>query len=151
MAWLDELRGRVVGLDTAPLIYHVEEKAPYFAAVDPFFAALTAGELRGVTSILTLTEALVDPVRHNDTRLADRYRAILLNTPGLLTMPVCTEIVERAAAIRAEHRRVRLPVAVQLATALIGGADFFLTNDIALPPLPGLKMLVVEDLLGASG
>lgn len=151
MAWLDELRGRVVGLDTAPLIYHVEEKQPYVDTVRPFFAALTAGEFRVVTSVLTLSEALVQPVRHNDTHLAARYRSILLNTPGLLTMPVCTEIVERATDIRAAHRNVRLPVAVQLATALIGGADFFLTNDIALPPLPGLKMLVVEDLLGASG
>ena len=151
MAWTDELRGRVVGLDTAPLIYHVEEKAPYLTAVDPFFAALAAGEFRVVTSVLTLSEALVQPVRHNDTCLAALYRSILLNTPGLIITPVSIRIVERAAAIRADHRRVRLPDAVQLATALIGGADFFLTNDIALPSLPGLKMLVVEDLLGASG
>lgn len=151
MAWLDELRGRVVGLDTAPLIYHVEGKAPYSAAVEPFFDALAAGEFRVVTSILTLSEALVQPVRHNDTRLAARYRAILLNTQGLLTMPVRRRIAERATDIRADYRRVRLPDAVQMATALIGGADFFLTNDIALPSLPGLKMLVVEDLLGASG
>lgn len=139
MAWTDELRGRVVGLDTAPLIYHVEEKVPYLAAVDPFFAALTAGEFRVVTSVLTLSEALVQPVRHNDTPLAAIYRSILLNTPGLIITPVSIQIAERAAAIRAAHRRVRLPDAVQLATALIGGADFFLTNDIALPPLPGLK------------
>lgn len=151
MAWTDELRGQVVGLDTAPLIYYVERKQPYVDTVRPFFDALTAGEFRVVTSILTLSEALVLPVRHNDTPLADRYRTILLNTPGLITTPVSVPIAERAAAIRADHRRVRLPDAVQLATALIGRADFFLTNDIALPSLPGLKMLVVEDLLGESG
>ena len=151
MAWTDELRGQVVGLDTAPLIYYVEEKEPYLATVELFFDALTAGEFRVVTSMLTLSEVLVEPVRHNDTPLADRYRAILLNTPGLTITPVCTPIVEKAAAIRSAHRRVRLPAAVQLATALIGRADFFLTNDIALPPLPGLKMLVVEDLLGENG
>ena len=151
MAWIDELRGRVVGLDTAPLIYYVEERAPYLETVDPFFAALTAGEFRAVTSILTLSEVLVQPMNHNDTPLVDRYRDIILHTPGLVTMRVSRRIAERAAAIRADHRRVRLPDAVQLATALIGRADFFLTNDIALPSLPGLKMLVVEDLLGASG
>lgn len=151
MAWPDELRGRVVGLDTAPLIYFVERKQPYVDTVRPFFAALTAGEFQVVTSFLTLTEAMVHPVRRNDTRLAARYRAILLNNPGLLTMPVSLQIAERAAAIRADHRRVRTPDAVQLATALVGEADFFLTNDIALPHLPGLQMLVVEDLLGQSG
>lgn len=151
MAWTDELRGRVVGLDTAPLIYYVERKQPYVDTVRPFFDALAAGEFRAVTSILTLSETLVQPVRHQDTRLADHYRAIILNTPGLIATPVSDWIAEMAAAIRADHRRVRLPDAVQLATALSGGADFFLTNDIALPSLPGLKMLVVEDLLGASG
>ena len=151
MAWTDDLRGQVVGLDTAPLIYYVERKQPYWDTVEPFFDTLTAGEFRVVTSMLTLSEVLVEPVRRNDTRLAARYRAILFNTPGLTITPVCTPIVERAAAIRAAHRRVRLPAAVQLATALIGRADFFLTNDIALPSLPGLKMLVVEDLLGESG
>ena len=151
MAWIDELRGQVVGLDTAPLIYFVERKQPYVDTVRPFFAALTAGEFRGVTSILTLSEVLVQPMNHNDTPLVARYRDIILHTPGLVTMRVSRRIAERAAAIRAVHRRVRLPDAVQLATALIGRADFFLTNDIALPSLPGLKMLVVEDLLGESG
>ena len=151
MAWTDELRGRVVGLDTAPLIYYVERKQPYVDTVRPFFDALAAGEFRVVTSVLTVSEALVQPVRHNDTPLAAHYRSILLNTPGLIIMPVSLLIAERATDIRADYRRVRLPDAVQLATALIGGADFFLTNDIALPSLPGLKMLVVEDLLGASG
>ena len=151
MAWTDELRGQVVGLDTAPLIYYVERNPTYVDTVRPFFAALTAGEFRAVTSILTLSEVLVEPMRRNDTRLAAHYRAILLHTPGLATMRVSRRIAERATAIRAAHRRVRLPDAVQLATALIGRADFFLTNDIALPSLPGLKMLVVEDLLGESG
>ena len=151
MAWTDELRGQVVGLDTAPLIYYVERKQPYVDTVRPFFAALTAGEFRVVTSILTLSEVLVQPMNHNDTPLVDHYRDIILHTPGLDTMRVSRRIAERAAAIRAAHRRVRLPDAVQLATALIGRADFFLTNDIALPPLPSLKMLVVEDLLGESG
>ena len=151
MAWIDELRGQVVGLDTAPLIYFVERKQPYVDTVRPFFAALTAGEFRAVTSILTLSEVLVQPMNHNDTPLVDRYQDIILHTPGLVTMRVSRRIAERAAAIRAAHRRVRLPDAVQLATALVGRADFFLTNDIALPSLPGLKMLVVEDLLGESG
>ena len=151
MAWTDELRGQVVGLDTAPLIYHVERNPTYVDVVRPFFAALTAGEFRVVTSFLTLSEVLVQPLNRNDTPLAARYRAILLRTPGLATMRVSRRIAERAAAIRADHRRVRLPDAVQLATALVGRADFFLTNDIALPSLPGLKMLVVEDLLGESG
>jgi hypothetical protein len=33
-----------------------------------------------------------------------------------------------------------------MATAIRTGASFFLTNDIRLPSLPGLTMLVLEEL-----
>jgi hypothetical protein len=39
---------------------------------------------------------------------------------------------------------------VGLATAIFGGASFFLTNDTHLPSLPNLKTLVLEDLKKGS-
>jgi hypothetical protein len=40
MEWLEALRGAVVGLDTAPLIYFVEENPTYLPFVRPFFEAV---------------------------------------------------------------------------------------------------------------
>jgi hypothetical protein len=39
MEWLKALRGTVVGLDTAPLIYFSEENPTYLPLVRPFFEA----------------------------------------------------------------------------------------------------------------
>ncbi len=50
-----------------------------------------------------------------------------------------------AARLRAFHK-IRTPDSIQMATAIIGKASFFLTNDIRLPSLPNLKTLVLNDL-----
>ena len=55
------------------------------------------------------------------------------------------EIAEEAARLRAAHK-IRTPDSIQLATAINGGASFFLTNDDRLPELPGLTMLVMDEL-----
>src|ERR1700719_2577240 len=101
MEWIDALRGTVVALDTAPLIYLIEENSIYLPFVRPFFEAVDRGEFRVVTSVLTLTEVLVHPMRHGDHELADRYRRILLQENQLATVPVSGSIAEEAARLRA--------------------------------------------------
>lgn len=88
MAWIEQLQGQLVGLDTAPLIYFVEENPEYVNVVDTFFNSIAAGELRVVTSVITLLEVMVHPYRRNDESLALRYRDILLNSEGLTTLPL---------------------------------------------------------------
>ena len=140
------LRGTLVGLDTAPLIYLIEEHATYIPLVRPFFEALDRDEFRVVTSTLTLTEVLIHPMRHGDHELANRYRDTLLHATSLTTMPVPEEIAEQAAELRARHN-LRTPDAIQLATALAAGASSFLTNDSQLPRLARLNTLVLSQLI----
>ena len=71
MGWIERLRGTVVAVDTAPLIYLIEENPIYLSCVRPFFEAVDRGDLQVVTSTLTLTEVLVHPLRHGDGKLAD--------------------------------------------------------------------------------
>jgi len=52
VGWVEDLTGRVVGLDTAPFIYYVEANPTYLLRVDPFFAALDRGEMQVVTSFV---------------------------------------------------------------------------------------------------
>lgn len=61
MEWLTALRGAVVGLDTTPLIYYIEENPDYIGAVQPFSKAIDRGEVHVVTSAVTLLEVLVHP------------------------------------------------------------------------------------------
>jgi hypothetical protein len=96
MEWIRRLRGTIVGLDSAPLIYFVEECALYLPFVDPFFEAVERGEIQVVTSTLTLTEVLVHPYKHGNRNLAQRYSRILLNSRNLKTLPTSAEIAIEA-------------------------------------------------------
>jgi predicted nucleic acid-binding protein len=143
--WVTALRGKVVGLDTTPLIYFIEENPAYLSMVLPFFEAMDRGEFTVVTSIVTLLEVLVHPFRHGNVQLAQRYRDILLNARGLATVSLSQDIAEEAARLRARYN-LRTPDAIQMATATHNGASFFLTNDARLPSLPNLQVLVADDL-----
>lgn len=145
MGWVDSLRGSVVGLDTMPLIYYIEEHPNYITAVDPFFDAIKRGEFTIVTSIVTLLEVLVHPIRNENPELAQKYRDILFDTESLSINLLSRQIAEEAAQLRAFHN-LRTPDAIQMATAIDGKASFFLTNDTHLPSLPNLKTLILDDL-----
>ena len=145
MEWLKSMQGEVVGMDTAPLIYFIEENPTYLDIVRPFFIALDRGDFRVVTSIVTLLEVLVHPFRYGNTALARQYREILLNAEHIATIPLLYEITEEAARLRAEYN-IRTPDAIQMATAIREGASFFLTNDGNLPSLPELQVLVLDEL-----
>ena len=145
MEWIAALQGKVVGLDTAPLIYFIEEDEAHLETVRPFFEAMDQGEFGVVTSVITLLEVLVHPLRRGDTVLAQQYRDILLSAEGLTTILLSHDIAEEAARLRAAHN-IRTPDAIQMAAAIHAGASFFLTNDDRLPVLPELTVLVLDEL-----
>jgi predicted nucleic acid-binding protein len=149
MGWLDSLQGKVVGFDTMPLIYYIEENSHYSGVIDPFFEAIERSEFKVVTSIVTLLEVLVHPIRNGNEILAQKYRDLLFNAENLSTLELNRGIAEEAARLRASHN-IRTPDSIQMATAIVGGASFFLTNDTHLPSLPNLKSLVLEELKKGS-
>ena len=145
MEWLIQLKGQTIGLDTAPLIYFIEQNSTYLESVRAFFTAMSRGEFRVATSTLTLTEVLVHPLRAGNAELAREYRDIICDQAYLTTFPVSAAIAERAAQLIASHN-LRTPDAIQIATAIEEGATIFLTNDARLPVIADLRMLVLNDL-----
>jgi predicted nucleic acid-binding protein len=146
MEWVRKLHGKVVGLDSAPLIYFVEEHPAYLPLLDPFFASVDRGEIEVVTSALTISEVLVHPIRHANLPLARQYSEILLKSAHLRTIAVSPEIAADAAELRATGR-LRTPDAIQLATARSAGAGGFLTNDAGLAAPHGMQLILLDDLL----
>lgn len=145
MGWLTALQGKVVGLDTTPLIYLIEEHPVYLERVRSFFRSMDRAEFTVVTSTVTLLEVLVHPFRHQDVKLAEQYRNILLNARGLTTVSMSADIAEEAARLRAAYK-IRTPDAIQVATALHEGASHLLTNDVRLRPLTELQVLILDEL-----
>ncbi len=146
MGWVDSLSGKVVGLDTAPVIYYIERNPRYIEMLRLFFQAVDRGDCSVVSSIVTFLEGLVIPIRQGNTDLVRQYHNLLFKTKGLKTIFLDQKIAEEAARLRAFHK-IRTPDSIQVATAITMEAAFFLTNDIHLPSLPNLKILVLDDLL----
>ena len=144
MEWINGLQGKTVGLDTAPLIYFIEENLTYLEATTLFFEAMDKGDFSVVTSTVTLLEVLVQPLRSNNTALASEYQDILLNSK-LMTVEVSSAIAEQAARLRAAYN-IRTPDAIQVSAALNAGATYFFTNDIRLPEIPSIQILSLDSL-----
>ncbi len=56
MEWIEALQGQLIALDTAPLIYFIEEHPTYLPILDPFFENFDKGSTRVSFIVITLSE-----------------------------------------------------------------------------------------------
>jgi predicted nucleic acid-binding protein len=136
--WVGLPAGATVMVDTAPFIY-VLESHPQFA--DQFvglFEAAAQGNLSVALSTITLAEVLTGPLKAGQTALAKRYEKSLSH---YAVIPVSTPIAALAAQLRAQYR-LKLPDAIQLATALDIGATAFVTHDRDFSQVTGVNILM---------
>ncbi len=145
MGLIQDIRGGPVGLDTVAFIYLIEEHPRFLPVVEPVFAAVDSGRVNAVSSSLTLLEVLVVPYRSGDLRLAHRYEELLTQSRGLRLIEIDRAQLRAAAQLRGVHRALKTPDALQLCAALEGGGTTFVTNDRDLPPIPGLRILQLND------
>lgn len=87
-----------------------------------------SGKLELVTSMLTLLECLVKPLRIGDQQLQSAYRDLLLDTTGVRVLPMDRELIELAADLRAALR-LEVPDAIHAASAVRERVTMFVTND----------------------
>jgi len=141
---VDEVRGQRICIDTAPVIYFIEQHAKYQNILRPVFAEIASGNIEAITSTITLLEVLVHPLRTGDETLAEKYRDILLSSEGLTTFEIFHEVSEMASRLRAKYS-IRTPDAIQIAVGILYGATHFLTNDPNLKKVSDIKVLVLDD------
>jgi predicted nucleic acid-binding protein len=132
-------------LDTAPVIYYVEEHPLFLATVTPIFDRIDSGLLIAVTSPVTLAECLVAPYRLSLIKLQQDFFDLIVHGRYTTFMPLDHEIARQAAELRARYN-VTLPDALQIAAALSAGCEAFLTNDGNLDRVKELRVLVVGEL-----
>jgi predicted nucleic acid-binding protein len=137
---------RVVGLDTAPFIYYIEDIAPYADLVEPVFSLVENHSLRAVTSTVTIAEILTKPFADKNFSLADEIKFTLKSFSSLYVVSVDERLAEAAALVRARYA-IRLPDALQIAAAIQGEATLFLTNDRRAKKVDALEVLVLSDFL----
>ncbi|HJT76466.1 MAG TPA: PIN domain-containing protein [Gemmataceae bacterium] len=134
-----------VYIDTMTLIYTVERYPAYWPLLDPLWRAAQARTIEIISSELTLMEALVGPLKSGNATLERAFEQALLGT-GMRLLPITQLVLREAAQLRATTR-LRTPDALHAATAQLAGCALFVTNDAGFRGVPGLPLVVLDDLL----
>jgi predicted nucleic acid-binding protein len=113
--------------DTNPIIY-VLEGHPLATRFEAIFADVETGRIQALVTPITLAEVVSGPLRSGKEALAQRYRSTLTNAPGWTLRPFDADIAVLAARLRL-RRGLRLPDAIQLATAVHEGCQALISHD----------------------
>ncbi len=135
--WSGLPRQATVVVDTAPFIYVLEDHPEFAPLFIGLFEAAAARELQIALSTVTLAEVLTGPYKVGMTALAKRYEK---SFSAYTLVSVSPTIAVLAAQLRAQYR-LKLPDAIQLATALDVGATAFVTHDRDYSAVKGLPVL----------
>lgn len=136
-------------IDTAPLIYWIEENPTYTPLLQPLFQEIENGEKSGISSFVTLLEVLVKPLRIGRKDLVRKYTELLLQNQYFTLLAIEEKVAEEAARIRAKHEKIRTPDAIQLAIARLENADVFLTNDNKMKNIVGIEIVSLKHYVNA--
>ena len=115
-------------LDTAPVIYLLEQHPIFLPRFLPLFRRAEEGSLRLLITPITLAEVLAGPLKAGKEALAERYESALCRGLGWTLVPLDRDIAARAARLRIRYR-LKLPDALQLAAALAHNAEALVTHD----------------------
>ena len=134
-----------LAFDTAPIIYFVEANPTYDRLASNIFNRVAAGELEGWTSVINLSEVLVQPFVSGRSDLQAAYRELLLKSSNFHTLPINATVAENSARMRAAYG-LRLPDAIQVAFALDTGCQAMVCNDRPMGRVTELSVLILDDL-----
>lgn len=129
--------GALVLLDSAPVIYVLEEHPKFAARFQPLFDRHATGQLLFAVTTLTIAEVLSGPLAAEEETLAKRYRAVM---ESWQVIDLTAEIAESAARLRA-RLKLKLADAIQVASAIAVNADALVTHDRDLSRVKALTVL----------
>ncbi|MFN0160604.1 MAG: type II toxin-antitoxin system VapC family toxin [Burkholderiales bacterium] len=124
-------------VDSAPIIYFLEDHPRLAARFAPVFEAEAEGALDIVISAITVAEVLAGPLKAGNEALAASYRRALSLWE---IVSVDAELAALAARLRIAHG-LRLPDALQAATALVSGSAALITHDRDFSRLDSLRVI----------
>ena len=141
------VKGKRIFMDTAPLIYYIEDShQPCSKILDMLFEMNSNMQVLLTTSTIALLEVLVIPLKTGNVELAEKYRSLLCQSDTFEMWSIDAEISTKAAELRAKYR-LKTPDAIQVAAAICRSSDYFLTNDKQLKVVSELDMLILDELV----
>jgi predicted nucleic acid-binding protein len=117
-------RGLVL-VDTAPIVYALEAHPRLSLRFQPLFDRQAAGDILFAVTTTTIAEVLTGPLAAGEEALAKRYRAVM---ESWQVINLTADLAESAARFRAALK-LKLPDAIQVASAIAVNADALVTHD----------------------
>jgi len=138
-----------VYLDTAPIIYQIEENDNFLQSTNLIFDMIEQKELLAVTSLVNKHELYIKPFREKDVEKKILYDEMFVSCSDKYVSELSEEIFVEASKLRAINKSLKDFDSLHLAIAIQENCDVFLTNDIKLKKLielGNLKVIVLTDL-----
>jgi len=136
------MKNKLIGLDTNIFIYHFQNNPQFGQKAQKIFSQLTTNKTKAITSVITLTELL--SLKRSDEIILE-LKNLMLELPNMEIKDISRDIAIEAARIRRTYG-YRLPDSIQVATALAGKADMFITNDVKLQSFKEIKIVLLQNL-----
>jgi predicted nucleic acid-binding protein len=136
---------KLLFLDTAPVIYYLEGHPTFSLSIRSIFDRVSDGDLKVVSSPITLAECSSIPCVHQRPELKQDLSDVLaLNRHGIFRITDEVVLIE-AVKVRVKYG-LKLADAIQVATAIVCSCEAFLTNDTALSKVTEIRSIVVSEL-----
>lgn len=119
--------GALVLIDTNPIIYWFEG-SDLAARFESIFSDIEARRIDALVTPVTIAEVVTGPLRAGKDALAERYRQAITESDGFSVRDASSDIAMLAARLRLRNN-LRLPDAIQLATAVHAGCFAIVSHD----------------------
>ena len=126
-------------LDSAIIIYLIEQVDPYHSKILPLFSE----DVIFVSSHLSLLECSIKPTKENNIQLIEDFNTFFYKILNNFE-PILLPIIETAIELRSRYN-VKTPDAIHLATAIQTKSALFLTNDKRLNRFDMISIKTLDD------
>lgn len=132
-----------VFIDTAPFIYLIEGNTKFIGRTKKYFSERFVDKDEIITSIITLSEYGIKPVRENRTNLIDEFHDFLKS--ARIPLYSINELHAKIAyELRAKYTFLKGMDALQIAVAIEQGCSQFFTNDLRLEKITEIEIILIE-------
>jgi predicted nucleic acid-binding protein len=133
----------VVYVDAGVVALHLTGDSRYLPLTRAVLGGLRDGDFTGLTSVISLYQLLVEPYRSGQESLAEQVEILMAALPGLEMVPVSGTIARQAAQVQAQIGGT-VTRAIQIATALSGESEIYVTQRSALRRIAGLRVAQLD-------
>lgn len=128
-----------VHVDASVLGLHLMGHPRYTPLTRMLFRLMSEERIRVTTSAMSLYQLLVELYRRGESETARTAEQYLTTVPGLEVIPVTPTIARQASEVRAQLGG-STERAIQIATALRGGVEVYLTQHSSFRRVAGMRV-----------